>query len=193
MLCHAPPKGARGEKMSIRIFTIPFDPDNEIFPDEAISQFLLTKRLSKLQAEFFQTNGKAYWTVFIEYETILGEERKADTEGLDEAQRLLMKRLRQWRKDTAEKEGVPVFIVATNKQLADVIRIAPATPKSLREINGFGGKKVERYGNELIEIVKAFYEKKPLHDKPPKPASAPEIVSGATDMQQQSLKSEGLI
>ena len=169
--------------MSVRIFTIPFDPDNEIFPDEAISKFLLSKRLIRLEPEFFQTNGKAYWTIFVEYETIIGEERKADDEGLDEAQRLLMKRLRQWRKETAEKEGVPIFIIATNKQLTDVIRLAPTTPKSLRDISGFGGKKVERYGNDLIEIVKAFYEKKPLHDKPSKPAASPEINIGATDMQ----------
>ena len=148
--------------MSVRVFTIPFDVQREIFQDEDFTRFLLNKRVKRLQPEFFQANSKAYWTVFVEYETVVVQENASDKDHLDDAQSLFMKRFRQWRKEKAEKEGIPVFIIATNKQLVDVIRHAPVSLESLRSIHGFGKKKIERYGKEIVEIVKAFYEKKPL-------------------------------
>ncbi len=157
-------------QMSVRIFTIPFDPEKGIFFDEDFSRFLLNKNVKNLKPEFFQLNGRAYWTVFVEYETVLNPEKAED--GLDESQRLLMKRLRQWRKEKGEQEGIPVFIIATNKQLVDIIHRAPNSLETLREVNGFGKKKVERHGKDVIEIIKAFYEKKPASFKKAKKAES---------------------
>jgi len=36
-------------KMPIHIFTIPFDPYNEIFDDEVLAKFLLNKRATSLR------------------------------------------------------------------------------------------------------------------------------------------------
>jgi superfamily II DNA helicase RecQ len=39
-------------------------------------------------------------------------------------------RLRDWRKAVAEKEGVPVYVVLSNEQLADMVRRGfPANPR----------------------------------------------------------------
>jgi superfamily II DNA helicase RecQ len=154
--------------MPVRIFTIPFEPQSEIFSDEEFSRFLLNKQVKRLQPEFFQTDGRAYWTVFVEYETISGPESNVQ-DGLDEGQRLLFQRLREWRAEKAEKEGIPVFIIATNKQLIDVIKRKPNVLEGLREINGFGQKKVDRHGKEILEIVKAFHSKKPIKRPDAKP------------------------
>ena len=152
--------------MSVRIFTIAFDPLKEVFPDEELKLFMANKRVTRIQSEFFQLSTGVYWTVFIEYDSILGKEGVLkEDEGLNEAQKLLMKRLREWRKETSDKEKVPVFIIATNKQLLEVIQKAPENNEKLREIRGFGGKKAERYGKEIIEIVKSFYENKPGYVK----------------------------
>lgn len=150
--------------MPVHILTIPFDNEREVFDDEDLTKFLLNKRVKDLRPEFFQVNGNAYWTVFVDCESVAGPE-KGDTDGLDQAQRLLMQRFREWRKEKAEKEGVPVFIIATNKQFVDVIKRAPGNLAALREINGFGKKKVDRYGKEVVDIVKSFYEKRPLRKK----------------------------
>jgi superfamily II DNA helicase RecQ len=150
--------------MPVRIFTIPFNPDHEHFSDEDLSRFLLNKQVKKLHPEFFQIHDKAFWTVFVEYETI-AETKETSSNGLNEAEKLLMKQLKEWRKETADKEGIPVFIIATNKQFMDVIRQAPKSLTALRVVHGFGKKKIERYGSEIVKIVAAFYEKKPLHPK----------------------------
>ncbi len=127
--------------MPIRLFTIPFDPKQELFQDEELRAFLLNKQIKTLRPEFFQTNGKAYWSIFAEYENVFSTDiEKSD--GLNEPQKLLFQRLREWRKETANKEGIPVFIIANNSQLAEVVLRAPKTLESLRQIHGFGKKKV---------------------------------------------------
>jgi len=73
--------------MPARIFTIPFDPRQEVFADEELQQFLLNKRVTTLRPEFFQTRGKAYWCVFVEYESVW-ETPEPNLDLLQDAQRL---------------------------------------------------------------------------------------------------------
>ena len=40
--------------MDLRIFTLPFDPILEGFPDELIKDFCLNKKIHKLESQFFQ-------------------------------------------------------------------------------------------------------------------------------------------
>ncbi len=146
--------------MPIRLFTIPFDPKQELFQDEELRAFLLNKQIKTLRPEVFQANGKAYWSIFAEYENVFSTDiEKSD--GLNEPQKLLFQRLREWRKETANKEGIPVFIIANNSQLAEVVLRAPKTLESLRQIHGFGKKKVDKYGKEILGMIETFYEKKP--------------------------------
>lgn len=146
--------------MPVRIFTITFDPQHEVFQDEELRAFLLNKRVNTLHPEFFQANGKAYWSVFTEYETVLSADPQKN-DGLNAPQKLLYQRLREWRKETAEKEGIPAYIIANNSQIAEVVMRAPRSLEALRQIHGFGKKKVERYGKTILEIINDFYEKKP--------------------------------
>lgn len=149
--------------MPIRIITVPFNPQTECFEDEDLRRFLTNKSVKSVRPEFFQVNGRAYWSVFLEYEVVLSEEDgKAGEDGLDEPQRLLLTRLREWRKERAEKEGIPVFIIATNKELLAVVKQTPGTKEALRQIHGFGRKKIDKYGEPLLDIVKGFYEKTPV-------------------------------
>ena len=41
----------------------------------------------------------------------------------------------------------------------DIVRVAPGSLEALKNIKGFGKRKISKYGKEIIEIVKAFYEK----------------------------------
>jgi len=91
--------------MSIRIFTIACDPKKELFSDEDFSQFLLNKYVKKLHPElFFQIDDRAFWTVFVEYETI-SETDKSGSDDLNEAEKLILKSLKEWRKEKVEKQG----------------------------------------------------------------------------------------
>lgn len=153
--------------MAIHIFTVPFDPKKQVFHDEELRGFLLNKRVTAIRPEFFQSAGQAFWSVFVEYDPLTTLDTRG-CEGLNEPQQLLWQRLQEWRKETAQKDGIPVYIIATNRQLSDVVRLAPRTLEALRQIQGFGKKKLERYGMHVLQIVSAFYDQPP-HQKPEKP------------------------
>ncbi|WP_169315715.1 HRDC domain-containing protein [Haliscomenobacter hydrossis] len=150
----------------MRIFTLPFDAVSEGFPDEIVTEFCLNKKVHSLQAQFFLHEGRPFWSVAVQYEVLVhGEEKVRD---LDEAQQQLYTRLREWRKKQAEKEGVPVFILATNQHLTNMVRLKAQSLETLKQIKGFGPKKTQKYGKQIIAIIKAFYEEKPA-EAPPEP------------------------
>jgi ATP-dependent DNA helicase RecQ len=58
-------------------------------------------------------------------------------------------RLRTWRNG----EGVPPFVLLTNRQLAELSRKRPATIAQLREVPGIGEAKAGRYGRDLLALL----------------------------------------
>ena len=65
----------------------------------------------------------------------------------------LVDALKAWRRERADAEGVPPYVVAHDSQLAAVAELRPRTLDALRAIKGFGPKKVEKYGEEILGIV----------------------------------------
>lgn len=143
--------------MPVRVFTIAFDPYQEFFQDEEFRKFLLNKQVNVMRPEFFQIRDNVYWSVFVDYETVNRNRSNPIPKELNEQQRLLFQRLREWRKETAETDQVPVFLIATDNEFVQIITQAPQTLDALRKIRGFGKKKTERYGKALIEIIRAFH------------------------------------
>ncbi|MBN2374715.1 HRDC domain-containing protein [bacterium] len=142
-----------------KIITIPFDRKNGHFDEDILNRFVINKEIKAYRAEFFQDGDAKYWTIFLEYDPLLEQASKKDLEGLNEPQRLLLDRLKAWRKERAEKDGVPVFIIGANRELVDIVRNAPKSLEALRQIKGFGKSKISRYGTEIIGIINGFYSK----------------------------------
>ena len=94
--------------MPIRLFTIPFNEETQTFHDDLIVQFCVNKRVHKIETKFFTRHGLPYWTVAIHYGQILSEEKvrvsggHPDEEfGLDDQQKALLIRLKEWRREEA--------------------------------------------------------------------------------------------
>ncbi|MCB9267754.1 MAG: HRDC domain-containing protein [Lewinellaceae bacterium] len=77
---------------------------------------------------------------------------------LDDSQKLLFQRLKEWRKEKAAKEGLPAYLVATNAQFIQMIRLQCRTLESFKNVKGFGKKRTQKYGKRIIELIKGFYE-----------------------------------
>jgi DNA helicase-2/ATP-dependent DNA helicase PcrA len=65
----------------------------------------------------------------------------------------LFERLRAWRKERADEESVPAFVVFTDATLQLIAEQRPTSPAALLGISGVGPAKLERYGDSLLEVV----------------------------------------
>ncbi|MEL6187050.1 MAG: HRDC domain-containing protein, partial [Myxococcota bacterium] len=72
---------------------------------------------------------------------------------LSDASRALFERLRAWRSERARADGVPAYVVASDRVLGAVAEERPGTPEALLAISGVGPTKVERYGSELLGLI----------------------------------------
>jgi ATP-dependent DNA helicase RecQ len=66
--------------------------------------------------------------------------------------------LREWRGKVAAREGVPAFVILHDSTLEDLCRKLPQNLADLRGVAGIGEKKAERYGNEVLAVLKAFHQ-----------------------------------
>ena len=85
--------------------------------------------------------------------TIAARENKLAT--LDPAAHTLWVRLRAWRTEVAKKHGIPAYVVFHDATLAELVRLRPQTENELRQVPGIGARKLESYGEDLLEILRA--------------------------------------
>ena len=132
-----------------KIITMPFDRNQAVFNDEALTRFVLNKHVKAWQAYFFEDGGDKYWTVFVDYDPLVEPGPPRDGDGLSGAQKVLFDRLKAWRKQQAEKDGIPVYLIGTNREFTDIAKAAPQSLEQLRDIKGFGKAKTGKYGQIL--------------------------------------------
>jgi len=66
--------------------------------------------------------------------------------------------LREWRRTTARQQGVPAFVVLHDTTLEDLCRVRPTTLPELRRVSGFGERKTELYGRQILQALRRFSE-----------------------------------
>ncbi|MGW6705689.1 ATP-dependent DNA helicase UvrD2 [Streptomyces sp. NPDC054956] len=64
----------------------------------------------------------------------------------------LYERLRDWRAVQAKDQGMPAYCVFTDKTLMAIAEASPAEAGELSMISGVGGRKLERYGADVLAI-----------------------------------------
>jgi DNA helicase-2/ATP-dependent DNA helicase PcrA len=65
----------------------------------------------------------------------------------------LFEALRTWRTEQAEAQSVPAFVVFSDATLEALAEVRPTDRIGLQSINGIGKTKVDRYADELLEIL----------------------------------------
>jgi ATP-dependent DNA helicase RecQ len=68
----------------------------------------------------------------------------------------LMDYLREWRRETAKEQGVAAFVVMHDTTMDELCRKRPRTVAELRQVPGFGERKAERYGKEILDALGRF-------------------------------------
>lgn len=85
----------------------------------------------------------------------LSEKRQDDDLAMmDSTERYLWEQLRTWRAKTAKEYGVPAYVIFHDTTLRELVRLCPQTEDELRLVTGIGMRKLDKYGNHLIEILR---------------------------------------
>jgi translin len=72
---------------------------------------------------------------------------------LDESQIIIYEELSKWREHKASEENLSPYVIARNSWLKEIIKLQPSTPKDLMVIKGFGERRANKYGKDIINII----------------------------------------
>lgn len=67
----------------------------------------------------------------------------------------LFDKLRAWRGEQARAKSVAPYMVAHDTALKELARVKPVTAQKLMGVKGFGPKKIETYGEDILNVVMA--------------------------------------
>lgn len=147
--------------MQIKIFEINSQDEKGM---ALLNSFLRSHRIVAVEQEFVSNTIGVSWHFCIRYvggatQNYSSSENKKEKidykEVLSPAIFSRYSLLRTCRKTIAQQDGVPVFAVFLNNELAEIAKLEPLNVKTLESIQGIGKKRAEKYGNQLI----AMYQK----------------------------------
>jgi ATP-dependent DNA helicase RecQ len=78
---------------------------------------------------------------------------------LSHEERILFNNLRRLRKDIADVENVPPYVIFSDATLLEMVQTKPESKKQLINITGVGKIKLEKYGNLFLDEINKFMVK----------------------------------
>src|SRR6266852_4805735 len=103
---------------------------------------------------------------------VMGEQGTAGAT-LSTADAQLREYLREWRRNAARDSGVAAFLVLHDTALDALCAAKPSTLHALRAVSGFRDKKVERYGQKILEALQRFQNGERAKNDPHAAAAQP--------------------
>ena len=146
--------------MQLKLFVVPVKNVNAA--EAEMNAFLRGHRVLAVKKELVVDGENSFWTFCVEYlentpagnAFLSGKPPKVDyKEVLKPEEFEVFSRLREWRKAAAEKEGVPVYTILTNEQLAQMVQKKVSSKAGLKEIEGIGDARVEKYGEGVLRVL----------------------------------------
>jgi superfamily II DNA helicase RecQ len=141
--------------MQIKIFSVPI-PFSET-ANEELNAFLRSKKVLKIDEEVVSDSGGTYWVFCVHYiidgiAPDYGEREKVDYKKvLDVATFQRFSRMREIRKQLAAEDDVPAFAIFKDFELAELAALPEITLQAMKKIKGIGTKRVDKYGEKLIQ------------------------------------------
>ena len=145
--------------VQFKFFLIPTHGPSD--PEDDLNRFLRSVRTLAVHREFVLDGANSFWCFAVEYLADHGAEKENRPkkgrvdyrEILSPEDFTLFVSLRDWRKDVAGREAIPVYTVFTNEQLAHIARAKPKSRTELARIGGIGDARMKKYGDEVLRIT----------------------------------------
>ncbi len=125
---------------------------------DELNKFLRSRRIVNVEKRLIDSERGTGWLFLVEYGEELKLPQPAGNTRIDYRETLtpqvydLFDKLRGLRKAISEKQGVPVYAIFTNEQLAAMAKSPPNTLKDLLAYPGVGDGRVKQYGEAFLEL-----------------------------------------
>jgi len=150
---------------SVKFFSIP-----AVYPEDAeteLNRFLNSVSVVHLEKELVHNAEGSFWAVAVTFgkgasatHAKTNKKPRVDyREKLSEEDFALYAKLRDWRKTRAEQEGVAVFIIFTNEQLAQIAEKKMTAKADILSIKGVGEERAAKYIDDVAAIVNGSIKK----------------------------------
>ena len=70
----------------------------------------------------------------------------------------LWETLRQWRRQLADEQEVPAYVIVNDRTLMELLHYRPKNHSELANINGIGQHKLEKYGEAILALLNGCQE-----------------------------------
>lgn len=162
--------------MQTRVITLRFNGLLDGFDDTPLREFIKDKEVISVRDHFFVRNEQPYLAVLVNYTlkpmateaaaSKPGQELKRRDETwrqyVADADIPIFNALRDWRLARCKQDGLPPYVICTNRQLAAIVAARPQSLGQLGEIEGFGQAKLERYGADVLAVLAHEQKERPL-------------------------------
>ena len=145
--------------MKTKIFKIRLSEEFIYDDQKRLDHFLQENNILKYETAFVKEE-ENYWSVILYYEELKvqfnepkNEKYSAEQEQLNSDEIKILDSLKLWRSEKAREKSLPVYFIATNKELLSIAKYKPIKKEELLDIKGFGKFKIENYGGEIIQIL----------------------------------------
>ncbi|MDF5734644.1 MULTISPECIES: DNA helicase RecQ [unclassified Nostoc] len=108
-----------------------------------------------------------------------------------EAAEVLLQKLRSLRKQLADEQSVPPYVIFHDSTLKLMVQVQPQTLVEFAKLSGVGSHKLAQYGEKFITEIRAYRQEKGLQDKSVNFVSSPNSAS-YTELQTLQLHQQGL-
>lgn len=151
--------------MRLHFVTVPAHSSAEA--EDELNRFLATQRIIAVDRQLIADGARSAWAVCVAYvdgpgsgaagpvgaAPDPGKKRVDYRETLPPAEFQVFAKLRDLRKQLAERDGVPPYAVFTNEQLAEMVKRNVRTNAELDRIGGVGPARVEKYAVPFLAIL----------------------------------------
>ena len=131
---------------------------------QELNSFLVSHKVLAVERQFVAAGPDSFWAICVDHWQVAGGAARPDgarrnvstatridyKDRLSPADFKLFLKLREWRKQTAQAEAVPVYAIFTNEQLAQVVSSKAHSKADLATIDGIGEARVAKYAEALL-------------------------------------------
>ena len=149
--------------------------------ESELNQFLRSHRILSVEHEWVDRGENSFWAVWVEYleaspPAIRDAGGRSEKGKVDYKERLSAEdfatylHLRDLRKTLAADDGVALYAVFTNNQMAEMVEQRVRTRADLAQIAGVGDARVEKYAERVLAVLNSTRGK--ADEKDGEPAAA---------------------